>query len=66
MAVDGWLVFLVGCWWLFVGCFFWELGFGLSACFFGGEFDPGSGRTLAACLTHASRTRILGAFVLGG
>ena len=34
------------------------------ACFFGGfflivlfgEFDPGSGRTLAACLTHASRT----------
>jgi hypothetical protein len=26
-----------------------------------GEFDPGSGRTLAACLTHASRTVILGA-----
>ena len=25
-----------------------------------GEFDPGSGRTLAACLTHASR-RHLGA-----
>ena len=24
--------------------------------FFCGEFDPGSGRTLAACLTHASRT----------
>ena len=22
-----------------------------------GEFDPGSGRTLAACLIHASRTR---------
>jgi hypothetical protein len=22
---------------------------------FNGEFDPGSGRTLAACLTHASR-----------
>ncbi|OQB12908.1 MAG: hypothetical protein BWY15_02057 [Firmicutes bacterium ADurb.Bin193] len=22
------------------------------------EFDPGSGRTLAACLTHASRTGI--------
>ena len=21
------------------------------------EFDPGSGRTLAACLTHASRAR---------
>ena len=27
-------------------------------CFFG-EFDPGSGRTLAACLTHASRTERL-------
>lgn len=26
------------------------------SCFvFNGEFDPGSGRTLAACLTHASR-----------
>jgi hypothetical protein len=24
-----------------------------------GEFDPGSGRTLAACLTHASRTDCL-------
>ena len=24
-----------------------------------GEFDPGSGRTLAACLTHASRTEII-------
>ena len=24
--------------------------------FFNGEFDTGSGRTLAACLTHASRT----------
>ena len=23
---------------------------------FHGEFDPGSGRTLAVCLTHASRT----------
>ncbi len=26
---------------------------------FCGEFDPGSGRTLAACLTHASRTGCL-------
>ena len=26
-----------------------------------GEFDPGSGRTLAACLTHASRTEFIGA-----
>jgi hypothetical protein len=25
-----------------------------------GEFDPGSGRTLAACLTHASRTVMMG------
>ena len=23
------------------------------------EFDPGSGRTLAACLTHASRTKYI-------
>ena len=33
---------------LFFACLFF-------VCFFG-EFDPGSGRTLAACLTHASRT----------
>ena len=25
---------------------------------FYGEFDPGSGRTLAACLIHASRARV--------
>ena len=31
------------------------LGLGFSRPFCG-EFDPGSGRTLAACLTHASRT----------
>ena len=30
-------------------------GLGLGWVLFG-EFDPGSGRTLAACLTHASRT----------
>ena len=29
---------------------FWVVGL-----VFDGEFDPGSGRTLAACLTHASR-----------
>ena len=29
-----------------------------------GEFDPGSGRTLAACLTHASRTRGEGSLLL--
>ncbi len=32
------------------------LGHGFFFLFFNGEFDPGSGRTLAACLTHASRT----------
>jgi len=26
---------------------------------FDGEFDPGSGRTLAACLMHASRGRTI-------
>ena len=57
--------------WTFLSCpgFFW-MGSGLFSCFccrvgfvrgsgpvvFYGEFDPGSGRTLAACLTHASRT----------
>jgi hypothetical protein len=48
-----WLVFgLVcgGCWCL--GFVVWVLF--LCVCFYG-EFDPGSGRTLAACLTHASR-----------
>ena len=36
---------------------------------FNGEFDPGSGRTLAACLTHASRTMkpsLLGGLVANG
>ena len=33
---------------------FWFLG--VFVLFLFGEFDPGSGRTLAACLTHASRT----------
>ena len=28
---------------------------GVGVMVFDGEFDPGSGRTLAACLTHASR-----------
>ena len=28
---------------------------GVGLMVFDGEFDPGSGRTLAACLTHASR-----------
>ena len=34
--------------------------------FFNGEFDPGSGRTLAACLTHASRAvRLLREYTSG-
>ena len=37
----------------------------LFGCFFG-EFDPGSGRTLAACLTHASRTERPPPFFGGG
>ena len=49
-----WGVFLVD---FFVNYYFFELVFSGSSCFFG-EFDPGSGRTLAACLTHASRTKI--------
>ena len=33
---------------------------------FNGEFDPGSGRTLAACLTHASRAvRLLREYTSG-
>ena len=32
------------------------VGWGLFLLVLFGEFDPGSGRTLAACLTHASRT----------
>jgi hypothetical protein len=31
-----------------------------------GEFDPGSGRTLAACLTHASRAGTQGGVTLLG
>ena len=34
---------------------FWKRGFENARRLFC-EFDPGSGRTLAACLTHASRT----------
>ena len=41
-------------------CGFWltvfVVGWGLFLLVLFGEFDPGSGRTLAACLTHASRT----------
>ena len=57
-----WMFFV----WLWIGLgfsFCWILVCWLLLCvgvgvlmFFDGEFDPGSGRTLAACLTHASRT----------
>ena len=43
-----------------VACGWFVLFFG-----FFGEFDPGSGRTLAACLTHASRTGLSLVFWLG-
>ena len=33
---------------------------------FNGEFDPGSGRTLAACLIHASRAELLSLKPSGG
>lgn len=42
---------------------------GVLGTIFFGEFDPGSGRTLAACLTHASRTMkpsLLGGLVANG
>ena len=38
-------------WWVLP----WLVGLVGVVLFFNGEFDPGSGRTLAACLTHASR-----------
>ena len=44
---------LLWLWWVGVG-WAWEIVFSGIVLF--GEFDPGSGRTLAACLTHASRT----------
>ncbi|RTE47843.1 hypothetical protein EKN07_11755 [Actinobaculum sp. 352] len=58
---------VAGClllWWV-VGCCFCWVGFG-SLFVFCGEFDPGSGRTLAACLTHASRTGSFWLFGWGG
>ena len=49
----GWLGFWgFSVWIVGSGLPFWWVGVGG----FVGEFDPGSGRTLAACLTHASRT----------
>ena len=41
---------------VFVSGFVFCLVFRLFVLCLYGEFDPGSGRTLAACLIHASRT----------
>ena len=59
-----WLIGIESAVWLVL--FGWNLPFGVCFSFrpvvgcwglnINGEFDPGSGRTLAACLTHASRT----------
>ena len=57
LFVLSFFVFLVGIWLALV------FGVGFSLVLFG-EFDPGSGRTLAACLTHASRTGSFLAFWL--
>ena len=40
---------------LLSACALWGVGV-VVGFVFDGEFDPGSGRTLAACFTHASRT----------
>ena len=55
LSVFGW-----DCWLAFG----WLVFLGFDVLFLFGEFDPGSGRTLAACLTHASRT--LKPSLLGG
>ena len=62
-----WVLFVnsIGCLFVFVllVSLFFACNF-LFVCFFG-EFDPGSGRTLAACLTHASRTERPATLVVG-
>jgi hypothetical protein len=52
---SAWIIFNSGL--LGWGC---SASFGGGVLFINGEFDPGSGRTLAACLTHASRTVMTG------
>ena len=49
----------VGWGFVLLGVFWGSRVFGVFQWFIDGEFDPGSGRTLAACLTHASRTVIV-------
>ena len=59
------LFFVFECFWLGLPALFvWWVFLGFDVLFLFGEFDPGSGRTLAACLTHASRT--LKPSLLGG
>ena len=70
--LGGWVFAWLFCWgWVFpawppfVGGWVWVgvcsplFGCGFLVVVLFGEFDPGSGRTLAACLTHASRTGLL-------
>ena len=52
MPVPSFFLALVFGGWGFFGNF---IVAGVAFQVFVGEFDPGSGRTLAACLTHASR-----------
>jgi hypothetical protein len=67
----GWWVFVLSVsdnvFFLFVSVFWFLAGLvvvvglvGWLSVVFDGEFDPGSGRTLAACFTHASRTDLFG------
>ena len=49
------VLFSQGMWLLLIVAWLLLFGVGVGLMVFDGEFDPGSGRTLAACLTHASR-----------
>ena len=52
-----WFVFIIASFdWLLGQIFLIRIHLALVGLFLFGEFDSGSGRTLAACLTHASRT----------
>ena len=55
LGVDCFLMPVFGVW-LFDQIFLIRIHLALAGLFLFGEFDSGSGRTLAACLTHASRT----------
>ena len=51
-----WFVLFASFDWLLGQIFLIRIHLALVGLFLFGEFDSGSGRTLAACLTHASRT----------